>query len=143
MNTGRTCKLHTQRPCPADIKPKSNPAATCPDQREQSRIEGWIALPNGLIGKPSSITLVVSIIVGSLELRWSSNGCTILDTSSLGLLKRQGVAGGDGSVVEHDACEIQRVSRRHRNKLIWLTFSLREFAGAKLLVLEYHMESIK
>lgn len=52
---------------------------------------------------------MVSIVVGSLELGWSGNGGAVLDTGCLGLLKRQGVAGGDGSVVEDNTCEIQKV----------------------------------
>lgn len=78
------------------------------------RMDRWI-LPDSLIREPSSITLVVSVIVSSLELGWSGDGGAVLDTGCLGLLKRQGVAGGDGSVVEHDTCEIQEVSGRQKN----------------------------
>lgn len=63
-------------------------------------------IPDSLIRQPSSITLVVSIIVGGLKLGWSGDGGAVLHTSCLGLLKRQGVAGGDGSVVEHNTCEL-------------------------------------
>ena len=70
-------------------------------------MDGW-TLPDSLIREPSSITLVVSVIISSLELFWSGNGGTVLDAGCLGLLKCQGVAGGDGSVVEHNTCETQK-----------------------------------
>lgn len=60
-------------------------------------------LPNGLVRQPPGVTLVVSIVVRSLQLGWGSDGGAVLSTRSLGLLERQCVAGGDGAVVEHDA----------------------------------------
>lgn len=74
-------------------------------------MDGW-KLPNSLVREPSSVTLVVSIIISSLELCWGGDGGAVLDTGRLSLLKRQGVAGGDGSVVEHNTCKMQKVSRR-------------------------------
>lgn len=71
-------------------------------------MDGW-TIPNSLIREPSSITLVVSIIISSLELCWSGDGGTVVDTGCLRLLEGQGVAGGDGPVVEHNSCETQKV----------------------------------
>lgn len=76
------------------------------------QIDGW-TVPDSLIREPPSITLVVSIIVGSLQLCRSSDGGAVHETRSLGLLEGQSVACGDGSVVEHDTYEIQRASRQH------------------------------
>ena len=61
-----------------------------------------VVLPNSLVRQPASITLVVSIVIRSLQLGRGGDGGAVLHTRGLGLLKRQGVAGGDGPVVEHD-----------------------------------------
>ena len=74
-------------------------------------MDGW-TLPDSLIREPSSITLMISIIVSSLQLGWSGDGGTVLDAGSLRLLERQGVAGGDGPVVEHNTCDIRKVRGR-------------------------------
>lgn len=77
---------------------------------DQCRVSEWGTLPDSLIRKPSSIALVISVVVGGLQLGRGGDGRTVLDAGCLRLLKRQGVAGRDGSVVEHDACKIRRVS---------------------------------
>jgi len=59
-------------------------------------------LPDSLIREPSGIALVVSVIVGGLQLGRSGDGSAVLDAGGLRLLKVQGVAGGDGPVVEHN-----------------------------------------
>lgn len=59
--------------------------------------------PDSLISQPASITLLVPILVGSLQLLGGSDDSTVLDTGLLCLLKVQGVPCGDCSVVEYDA----------------------------------------
>lgn len=68
------------------------------------------SLPDSLISQPASITLLVPILVGSLQLLRSSNDSTVLDTGLLCFLKVQGVPCGDCSVVEYDAWKTQRPS---------------------------------
>lgn len=48
---------------------------------------------------------MVSIVVSSLELRWSGDGGAVLDTGRFSFPKGQGVTGGDGPVMEHDSCK--------------------------------------
>lgn len=59
--------------------------------------------PDSLISQPASITLLVPILVGSLQLLGGSDDSTVLDTGLLCLLEVQGVPCGDYSVVEYDA----------------------------------------
>lgn len=65
------------------------------------------SLPDSLISQPASITLLVPILVGSLQLLGSSNDSAVLDTGLLCFLKVQGVPCGDCSVVEYDAWKTQ------------------------------------
>lgn len=71
------------------------------------------SLPDSLVRQPASITLLVPILVGSLQLLRSSNDSAVLDTGLLCFLKVQGVPCGDCSVVEHDAWKTQRLSLAH------------------------------
>lgn len=62
-------------------------------------------IPDGLIRKPSCITLVIPIIISSLELCWSGDGGAVLDTGCFSFLKGQGIPRGDGPVMKHNSCE--------------------------------------
>lgn len=71
------------------------------------------SLPDSLISQPASVTLLVPILVGSLQLLGSSNDGTVLDAGLLCFLEVQGVPCGDCSVVEYDAWKTQRPSLTH------------------------------
>lgn len=83
----------------------------------------WISLPlcgfspDSLVSQPASITLLVPILVGSLQLLRGSNDSTVLDAGLLCLLKVQGVPCGDCSVVEYDAWKRQWTSVTSANPL--------------------------
>lgn len=83
----------------------------------------WLSLPlrgfspDSLISQPASITLLVPILIGSLQLLGGSNDSTVLDTGLLCLLKVQGVPCGDCSVVEYDAWKRQWTSLTVTNPL--------------------------
>lgn len=62
-------------------------------------------LPHSLVWKPTSITLMVSIIIGSLQLCRSCNNSTVLNAGCLCHLKCQGISGRYCSVVKHNACK--------------------------------------
>ena len=71
------------------------------DASRESCLCCWV-LPNSLVRQPASIALVVPIVIRSLQLGRGGDGGAVLHARGLGLLKGQGVAGGDGAVVEHD-----------------------------------------
>lgn len=64
-------------------------------------------LPDSLVSQPAGITLLVPILIGSLQLLRGGNDSTVLDTGLLCLLEVQGVPCGYCSVVEHDAWKTQ------------------------------------
>lgn len=67
--------------------------------------------PDSLVGQPAGIALVEAVLVGGLQLLGRGNDGTVLQAGPLRPVKVQGVARGDGSVMEHDACKT-RAGRR-------------------------------
>lgn len=62
-------------------------------------------VPDGLIREPPCITLVIPIIISSLELCWGGDGGAVLDTGCFSVLKGQRVPRGHGPVVKHNSCD--------------------------------------
>lgn len=67
-------------------------------------LDSWRLSPYCLVSQPASITLVESILVGGLQLLRAGDDGTVLQAGTLRTVKVKSVSGGDGSIVEHDAC---------------------------------------
>lgn len=61
-------------------------------------------LPDGLIGQPASIAIVVSICKGGLQLAWRCHDSRVLQTHPLGIGEGQTVAVVGRPVVKYHTC---------------------------------------
>lgn len=61
--------------------------------------------PDSLVGQPAGVALVEAVLIGSLQLLGSGDDGAVLQAGSLRPVEVQGVARGDGSVMEHNACK--------------------------------------
>lgn len=67
--------------------------------------------PHSLIGQPAGVALVEAVLIGGLQLLGRGDDGAVLQAGPLRPVKVQGVARGDGSVMEHDACKTQESER--------------------------------
>lgn len=61
--------------------------------------------PDSLVSQPAGVTLVEAVLIGGLQLLGCGDDGAVLQAGSLRPVEVQGVARGDGSVVEHNACK--------------------------------------
>ena len=70
-------------------------------------------LPDGLVGQPAGVTLLVAIIISSQQLVWSCHVGSDVLTCPLRLLEGDGVAARCLSVVEHNAWTEMESQHKH------------------------------
>lgn len=61
--------------------------------------------PDSLVCQPAGVALVEAVLIGGLQLLGRGDDGAVLQAGSLRPVEVQGVACGDGSVMEHDACK--------------------------------------
>lgn len=61
--------------------------------------------PDSLVGQPAGVALVEAVLIGGLQLLGRGDDGAVLQAGPLRPVEVQGVARGDGSVMEHDACK--------------------------------------
>lgn len=77
---------------------------TVPTHRPPHLAGGLGGSPDSLVGQPAGIALVEAVLVGGLQLLGRGDDGAVLQAGPLRPVEVQGVARGDGSVMEHNAC---------------------------------------
>ena len=68
--------------------------------------------PDSLVCQPAGVALVEAVLIGGLQLLGRGDDGAVLQAGPLRPVEVQGVACGDGSVMEHDACKTRRQESR-------------------------------
>lgn len=92
-------------PGPATVSRRHQPAASQRSSPSATPLHGRPGgSPDGLVGQPAGVALVEAVLVGGLQLLGCGDDGAVLQAGPLRPVEVQGVARGDGSVVEYNAC---------------------------------------